>query len=91
MTRKQRRDAKKYTHNGKTMTMKEWAEELGVTPKNIKRRLSQGRPPEEVFSPDMRIGKDYGAYKKSYFRKLEREAEERELERGDYGQDTDIP
>lgn len=77
MTRRQRRDAKKYTYNGKTQTVREWSEELGVTPKNIKRRMSQGRPPEEVFSPDMRIGNDYGADKRKYFRKLEREMNER--------------
>ena len=89
--RKRRRDAKKYTFNGKTQTVYEWAEELGVTPKNIKRRLSQGRPTEEVFSTDLRVGDNYGKYKKAYFRRLEREADERELERGDYGKDTDIP
>lgn len=77
ITRKTRSDSKKYTYNGVTKPLREWSEELGVSVKTIKRRLREGRPPDEVFAQDRRIGNDYGSDMRKYFRKLEREAEER--------------
>lgn len=79
-TRKTRSDSKKYTYNGVTKPLREWSDELGITVKTIKRRLREGRPPDEVFSTDRRIGENYGADMRKYFRKLEREIEERKFE-----------
>lgn len=88
MQKRQRKDSKKYTYNGETHTLVEWSEILGVTWKQIRRRMREGRPPEEVFATDRRVGENYGADKKKYFRKLEREAEERYWERLKDGKDT---
>lgn len=74
-TRRQRKDAKRYTYNGKSQTLKEWSEELGITQNAIRIRMRQKLPPDLVFSPDRRIGEDYGSDMRKYFRKLEREAE----------------
>ena len=67
------------------MTLKEWSDELGVSRRTILRRIQSGLPPEEVFSTDRRVGDQYGKYLSSYFRKLEKEVDERE-----YGKDNDI-
>lgn len=80
ITRKQRRarkDSKYYTYDGETHTLKEWSEILGVAKRTLWRRMAEGRPIEDVFSTDRRVGNTYGAYMKSYMNRLEREAEER--------------
>ena len=68
------------------MTMRDWGETLGVNPKTIKRRLREGRPPDEVFSTDRRVNPDkYGKYLKKYFNKIERESDMRETKEYKYG------
>lgn len=81
--RKRRSDSKIYEYRGESKTAREWADELGVTVKTFKRRLREGRSPDEVFSQDLRIGDDYGKYMQKYMRKLEREVENRR-----YGKNT---
>ena len=76
-SRKKRRDSKLYTYNGQTMTIREWANELGVTLSAMRKRAKAKLPPEEMFSPDRRVGNDYGKYKGKYYRKLEREVDKR--------------
>jgi len=45
--------------------------------------MAEGRPIEDVFSTDRRVGKTYGQYMQSYMNRLEKEAEERM-----YGEDN---
>lgn len=78
MDRKHRRDSKKYEHNGETHTLVEWAEILGVTTSALRKRMQAGRPPDQVFAPDLRITSGERKYLRKYLRKLERQAEERE-------------
>lgn len=78
MTRKQRRqrnDSKQYSFNGRTQTLREWADELGVTTSAIRKRMASGLPTETIFSPDRRISGNYGRHKSGYFRSLEREVD----------------
>lgn len=85
-TKRERIDAKVYEYGGKSQSARAWADELGITPKTIKRRLREGRPKDEVFSTDRRVNSErYGKYLKKYYNKLEREAELKE-----YGEDTDV-
>ena len=83
--RKERKDAKMYEYNGQRMSLKRWAEVLGVDLRTMQRRIAEGRPESEIFSQDRRVGDNPRKYLRGYFRKLEREAEERQ-----YGEDTDI-
>ena len=78
MGRKHRRDSKKYEHNGETHTLVEWAEILGVTTSALRKRMQAGRPPDQVFAPDLRITSGERKYFRKYLRKLERQAVERE-------------
>ena len=73
--RRQRKDSKILTYNGKSQTIKEWAAELGVTTKTILLRIQEKRPPDQIFSPDRRVSSEYGKDKERYFRQLEREAD----------------
>lgn len=71
--RKQRRDTKFYTAHGKTQSLDDWANDLGVTVSTLRKRLAQGLPYEEVFVQDRRTRSDYkGSDKKRYFSELER-------------------
>lgn len=75
MTREQRRqrnDSKQYSFGGRTQTLREWADELGITTSAIRKRMASGLHPEMIFSPDRRIGEHYGKHKSGYFRSLER-------------------
>lgn len=78
MTRRHRCDSKKYEHNGETHTLVEWAEILGVTTSALRKRMQAGRPPDQVFAPDLRITSGERKYFRKYLRKLARQAEERE-------------
>lgn len=82
--RRHRSDSKRYTYHGETHTVIEWSEILQVDPKTIKRRLREGRSPDEVFSADLRVTTGEKRELKKYIRKLEREAEERKW----YGKDN---
>lgn len=73
-----RKDSKLYTYDGKTMTIREWAVYLDVTLSAMRKRMRAKLPPEELFSPDRRVGDNYGKYKGKYYRKLEREVDEKE-------------
>ena len=75
--RRARKDSMYYTYNGETHTLKEWSELLGVAKRTLWRRMAEGRPIEDVFSTDRRVGKTYGQYMKSYMNRLEKEAEDR--------------
>ena len=44
-----RRDTRRYTYNGVTKLVLEWATELGVHPTTIFLRIDQGLPPEDVM------------------------------------------
>ena len=78
MGRKHRRDSKKYEHNGETHTLVEWAGILGGTTSALRKRMQAGRPPDQVFAPDLRITSGERKYFRKYLRKLERQAVERE-------------
>ena len=49
-----RRDNHKLTFNGKTQSIPEWAEELGLTYGGLYDRLYRGLPIEKVLAPRMR-------------------------------------
>lgn len=42
------------TFNGKTLNIKDWAEELGMSANTVGKRLRRGLPLEEVFDPARR-------------------------------------
>ena len=82
--RKRRSDSKKYTAHGKTLTIREWAEELGVTLSCLRKRLASGMTAEDAFTGDKRYPGGYiGSEKKRYFASLERKEYEKELNRTD--------
>jgi hypothetical protein len=45
------RSPRKFTHNGQSLTVKEWAHELGITVAAMHRRFSRGWPLERVLTP----------------------------------------
>ena len=47
--RKVRSDAKLYTYDGKTMTLKEWARYLDVTESCLRKRMAAGKEGAELF------------------------------------------
>ena len=52
-----RRDNHKLTLNGRTQSLPEWAEEIGLTYGGLYDRLRRGWPIEKVLAPRMRGGK----------------------------------
>ena len=93
MTREQRRkrkkysNAKQYSHNGKTQTLEDWANELEITESAIRKRMQKGLPTEVIFSPDRRLTDGLSDYKKRMFRQLEKEAD---MRREVYGKDIEF-
>lgn len=45
-----------YTYNGKTMCIKDWAEEVGISPSSMQKRLNKGWPLEKAFSKERHDG-----------------------------------
>lgn len=76
--RKSRKDSKTYTYDGKTQTLKEWAEELGVTVSALRKRMASGVPPDKLFSTDRRVTTGEKRDLRKYIRKLEKEMEDAE-------------
>lgn len=82
--KKPRPDEKRYTAHGKTMTIKEWAEDLGVTVSCLRKRLASGMPYDKVFTPDKRAPGGYiGRAKRRRFSQIERQQKEKELNKED--------
>lgn len=48
---KRKKCKKLYTYNGRTQSIQEWADELNLTVKGLRNRMSRKLPPEEIFSP----------------------------------------
>lgn len=49
-----RRTAKVYTFDGKSMTLKEWSEHIGVSVATLHGRMARGEPLQDVFRPGLR-------------------------------------
>lgn len=45
-----------YTYNGKTMCIKDWAAEVGISPASMQKRLNNGWPLEKAFSKEKHDG-----------------------------------
>jgi len=43
--------AKKITHNGKTLSVVQWATLLGIGKQTIWRRIRKGKPPQQILMP----------------------------------------
>lgn len=54
--------ARKLTHAGETMTLKQWAARLGLSKPTIEKRLRAGWPIEQVLSPQNMRGKSFAAW-----------------------------
>lgn len=50
-----RRVSRKITHNGRTMTAKQWSEEAGIHINTLIQRLDSGLSAEELFSTERRV------------------------------------
>lgn len=44
------RPRKFWTHDGRTQTLAQWADELGLTTAALHHRMASGRPPDQVFA-----------------------------------------
>ena len=49
---KRKRPPKEYTYNGRTQTIQEWADELDLTPRTLRRRMLKKLPPNKIFAPN---------------------------------------
>ena len=82
--KKSRNDSKLYTAHGKTMTIREWADDLGVTLSCLRKRLASGMPYDKVFTPDKRAPGGYiGREKRRRFSQIEKQQKEKELNKED--------
>jgi len=68
------REPKLYTAHGKTMTLKEWAAELGVHGSALSRRLAQGISPEEALVSREKWREGYAERRRHDRARLEAEA-----------------
>jgi hypothetical protein len=53
-----RRPTRLYTFNGKTMCIKDWAKEIGISPASLQKRLNKNWPLEIALSPEKHDGGD---------------------------------
>lgn len=51
-----KRATRLYTYNGKTMCIKDWAEEVGISPSSMQKRLNKDWPLEKAFSKERHDG-----------------------------------
>lgn len=51
-----KRATRLYTYSGKTMCIKDWAEEVGISPSSMQKRLNKGWPLEKAFSKERHDG-----------------------------------